>query len=194
MRRNPRRRGDRAQQAVDAQANHEPGAERLDVDVAGAQLDGALQHVVERAHDRRAAGEIAQAFDVVVGLLARCLQTLVRRRAIVLDALVQYGGDVLEGGDRNLDRFAEHDLGGANGCGIGGIGDREAIAAVRRAEWKDRGLAEETTGESVETWCRSEQLGQTDPHHAEIVRDFVGEFRRRQVGRLPQLAQGTRQG
>ena len=39
------------------------------MDVAGAQLDRALQQIVERAHHRRAAGEIAQALDVVVGLL-----------------------------------------------------------------------------------------------------------------------------
>ena len=32
----------RAQQAVDAHAHDEPGPERLDVDVAGAQLHGAL--------------------------------------------------------------------------------------------------------------------------------------------------------
>ena len=69
LRRDAVRRRQRAQQAVDAHAHHEPGAERLDMDVAGAQIDRALQEIVERAHHRRAAGEIAQALDVVVGLL-----------------------------------------------------------------------------------------------------------------------------
>ena len=164
------------------------------MDVAGAQFDGALEHVVERANDRRAAREIAQALDIVVGLLARRLRGSVRRRTIVLDALVQHRGDVLEGSHRNLDRLAEYDLGGANGGGIGGIGDRDAIAAVRRAEREDRGFAEKSTGESVETRCRSQQLRQVQPHHTEIIRDLIGEFRGRQIGRLPQLAQGTRQG
>ena len=38
-------------------------------------------------------------------------------RIIRLDALVEHGGDVLERGHRDLDRFAEHDFGGANGGG-----------------------------------------------------------------------------
>jgi len=90
-----------------------------------------------RTHGR-AAGEIAQALDVVVGLLARAFGAAVGRRAIGLDALVEHGRDVLERGHRDLDRRAEHDFGGANGGGIGGIGDREAIAAVGAAHRKDR--------------------------------------------------------
>ena len=61
------RRRHRAQQAVDAHAHHEPGAERLDVDVGRAQLHRALEQIVHGAHDRRAARKIAQALDVVVG-------------------------------------------------------------------------------------------------------------------------------
>ena len=54
-----------AQQAVDPHAHHQSGAERLDVDVARAQLDGLFQHVVDGADHRSAAGEVAQALDVV---------------------------------------------------------------------------------------------------------------------------------
>ena len=66
--------GDLPQQAVDAHAHHEPGAKRLDMDVAGAQLDGLLQQIVDRAHHRRAAGEIAQALDVVLAQLRNAVR------------------------------------------------------------------------------------------------------------------------
>ena len=79
----PERRRHRAQQPVDAHAHDEPGAERLDVDVAGAQFDRALEQIVERAHHRRAAGEIAQALDVVVGLLGRSPSASVLGMALV---------------------------------------------------------------------------------------------------------------
>ena len=59
------RRGDRSQQTVDAHANSEPIAERLDVNVARAQFDRPFDEVVDRAHDRRAAREVAQIVDVV---------------------------------------------------------------------------------------------------------------------------------
>ena len=141
LRRHAGRRRHRAQQAVDAHAHHEPGAERLDVNVAGAQLDRALEQIVERAHHRRAAGEIAQAFDVVVGLLARRLARPRRRRAIV--ASMRWSSTVVMSSNEataTSTGCAEHDFGGANGGGIGGIGDREAVAAVRRAQREDRGL------------------------------------------------------
>ena len=47
--------------------NDESVAKRLDVNVAGPQLHGLFEQVVDRAHDRRAAREIAQALDVVLG-------------------------------------------------------------------------------------------------------------------------------
>ena len=106
LRQHAGRRRHRAQQPVDAHAHHEPGAERLDMDVARAQLDRALQQIVDRAHHRRAARKIAQAFDVVVGLLARRpAHPRSAVRVIRLDALVEHGGDVLEGGHRDLDRL-----------------------------------------------------------------------------------------
>ena len=73
MRQRVGRRGHGAQQAVDPHAHREAVAERFDMDVAGAQLHGLFEQVVDGAHDRRAAGEIAQTFDVVVGAGARAL-------------------------------------------------------------------------------------------------------------------------
>ena len=71
LRQHAGRRRHRAQQAVDPHANHEPGRKRLDVNVAGAQLDGFFEQIVDGAHHRRAAGEIAQALDVVFTRLQR---------------------------------------------------------------------------------------------------------------------------
>ena len=119
-----------AEQTVDPHAHHKAGAKRLDMDVAGAKLDRALEQIVERAHHRRTAGEIAQAFDIVVGLLGRSPRGVVGHRAIRLGPLIQRGRDVLERPHRDLDRRGEDDFGGTDRCGIGGIGDRQAIGKV----------------------------------------------------------------
>ena len=157
LRRNARRRRHRAQQAVDAHAHDEAGAKRLDVNVAGAQLDRALQQVVERAHHRRAAGEIAQALDIVVGLLARSRRSLIGNGVVRLEPLVEQRRDVLERRHRDLDRRAEHDFRGANAGGIRGVGDRQPVMAVGRAHREDRGLAQEAAGESVEAGRSGQQ-------------------------------------
>ena len=77
--------GDRAQQAVDAHAHDQAGAERLDVDVARAQLHRPFEQVVDRAHDRRAAREVAQVFDIVVGMREPA-SAACRRRVVVAQA------------------------------------------------------------------------------------------------------------
>ena len=187
LRRNARGRRHRAQQAVDAHPHHEAGAKRLDVNVAGAKLDRALEQIVERAHHRRAAGKIAQALDIVVGLLARSSRAFVRVGAVRLGALVEQRRDVLERRHRDFDRRAENDFGGANGRGVRGIGDREPITSVRRTHREDRGLAQEASRKSVEARRGSEQLRQAQPDDAPVIRNLVGKFRGRQVGRLPQF-------
>ena len=69
LRQHAGRRRNRPQQAVDPHADHEPSVKGLDVNVARAQFDRLFQEIVDRAHHRRAAGEIAQAFDVVFAQL-----------------------------------------------------------------------------------------------------------------------------
>ena len=75
--------GDGAQQAVDAHADGEAGARRLDVDVAGAQVDRLLDQRVERPHHRRAAREIAQVVEALLrrGAVRRGLAELGRLAA-----------------------------------------------------------------------------------------------------------------
>ena len=60
-----------AEQTIDPHAHHEAVAERFDMDIAGAQLHRFFEHVIDRAHDRGAAREIAQTFNVVIGARAR---------------------------------------------------------------------------------------------------------------------------
>ena len=62
-----RRRFLRVQDAVDAVADAELLFERLDVDVAGALLDGLGDHGVDEPDDGRLAGHVAQVFEIFVG-------------------------------------------------------------------------------------------------------------------------------
>ncbi len=57
------------QHAIHAEADAEFLLERLDVDVAGALLDGLGDHGVHQADDRRLARHVAQVFEIVAGLL-----------------------------------------------------------------------------------------------------------------------------
>ena len=52
------------QHAIHAEADAELFLERLDVDVAGALLDGVGDHGVHQADDRRFAGHVAQVFEI----------------------------------------------------------------------------------------------------------------------------------
>lgn len=63
------------------------------MDVAGAQIDRALQEIVERAHHRRTAGEIAQALDVVG--LHRAVGALVCVRTVGIGSLIQDRRNIL---------------------------------------------------------------------------------------------------
>ena len=60
------------QHAVDAVAHAQAVLARLDVDVGGLRFDGARDHVVHQADDRRLARQVLQAADVVLaGALGR---------------------------------------------------------------------------------------------------------------------------
>ena len=59
--------GQRPQQTVNADTHENTAAQRLDVDVARAHLHRLLDEIVDGAHDRRAAGQIAKAVHALVG-------------------------------------------------------------------------------------------------------------------------------
>ena len=102
----PTRRVERAQKAVDAHADDQAAARRLEMDVAGVQLHRLVDQFVDRAHHWRAAGEVAQIVETV---FARRFGGVGRRRGFPLFA--ERGGDVLKGGDDDGDRLAERQLG-----------------------------------------------------------------------------------
>ena len=131
------------------------------MNVAGAQLEGLLEQIVHGAHDRRSAGEVAQALDVVLGDL-RGIGRAGRRDVVLAETLIEYGGDVLERCHRNLDVAAEHDRGGAHCGGIAGVGDRQHHLAVGRPEWKHHHLAQESPGELLHQRRRRQQVRQGD--------------------------------
>ena len=98
-------------------------AERLDVNVAGAQLDSFLEHVIDGANNGRSAGKVAKALDVVVTGNPRSHRFRVQRDVFVNEALVEGRFDIFERCDADTDVFTEHDRGCANGGRIAGIGD-----------------------------------------------------------------------
>ena len=187
LRQHAGRRRDHAQQAVDAEADGQPGAERLDVDIARAQLVGFFEEIAHRAHHRRAAREVAQALDVVVGDLRRGIGGGRRRGVLFAEALVEDGGDVLERSDGDLDPVSENDSRRAHGGGVARIGDGEKGFPVRAAVGKDRHFAQEATRELLHQRLGREQIGQRDARNVEELRDLVGEVVRRQLGLLPQF-------
>ncbi len=183
LRQGSRRCRDRAQQSVDPHAHHEAVAERLDVDVARPQLHGLFEKIVDRADDRRAARQVAQALDVVV----RSSELGGRRRGVLFlaEPLGERSGNVLERGDLDLDLAAQHDLGGPHRGHVGRIGHRELAAAIGGMERKYRGLAQEAAGEFSRQRRRRHQLGQREPRQPVELRHFVSEVVCRQVGQFP---------
>ncbi len=86
-------RRDRPQQAVDAHADHQRRGERLDMDVAGAQFHRLFEQIVDGAHHRRTAGEIAQAFDIIFARLRGMLG--VRIELVLIEPSIERERDVL---------------------------------------------------------------------------------------------------
>ena len=189
LRQNAGRRRHGAQQSVDPHAHHEAGAERLDVDVARAQLDRLFQQIVDGADDRRAAGEIAQAVDVVVGPGRRRLRRLGRRHVLVAEALVQRGRDILERGD--LDRRPEPpstiSAARRHAVSVGSPTARHNCRAglIR----KDHHLAQKARREMLDQGGGRQQLRQAHARQAVEARHLVGEIVGRELGRLPEFSQ-----
>ena len=182
------RRRNGAQQPVDPHAHGEPGAERLDMDVAGAQLHRALEQIVEGAHHRRAARKIAQAVDIVVAV--SCLR---RPRTPSASPPSSRSSTVVMSSNEamtSLDAVAEHDFCGPDRGGIGRIGDRQLDAAVGRPEREHHGLRAESAGKSPRRWASlasssSRLIRGKIPESGHLV----GKFGGRQIGGFPQFAQ-----
>ncbi len=184
------RRRHRAQQTVDAHAHSEAAAQRFDMDVAGAQLHRLFEQIVDGAHHGRAAGKIAQAVDAFVVAGALAFRRFLGPFRVRPQTLGERRRDVLERGDGDLDRPAEHDFHAFLRRDVVGIADRQAKSVLARRERKDRRFAQEPLGEAPGQRMRAHQLGQRQPRQLKKRGDFLGEVMGRDVARFPQLANG----
>jgi hypothetical protein len=173
-------------------ADHEAGGERLDMDVACAQLDRLLQEVVDRAHDRRAAGKVAQAFNVVLAQLRQPVRIAASLGLVGDEALVQDNPKLVESGDPDLDVRPKHDLGGALRGDICGVRDGKDSAAILGLEGKDQGLAQKALREGRDQRGGRQHVLQCNTLAAEKASRLIGEFARRQRGHLPRLGKRGR--
>ena len=96
-----------------------------------------------------------------VGLLA-----VGRGFVILAEPLGQDGRNVLIGADLDLDRTAEHDLGGAHRRLVGRVGEHQPAASAGALIRKHQGLAQEAARELGRQRLRGNQLRQPDPGQA----------------------------
>ena len=89
-----------------------------------------FDEVVDRAHDGRAAGQIAQAFDVILARLPESVRFGCAIWAVTGETVVQHDGEVVESGDLDLNGGAKHDLRRALCRKIGWIGNRQNGAVI----------------------------------------------------------------
>jgi hypothetical protein len=122
-------RRDRPQQAVDPHPDRQPGVERLDMNVACAQFDRFFQKIVNGAHHRRAAGQIAQALDIVFARLEG-FDAAGGLDIVFAQALAENDRQIFECRHLDDDAGAEHDLRRTPRCRVARIRHREHGAAV----------------------------------------------------------------
>jgi len=103
--------------------------------------------VVDGAHHRRTARQIAQRLDIVIGARGRRLVAVGSRFVVLAEALGQHRGDVLVGGDLDLDRLPQHDFGGAHRGDVGRIGEHQPRPPVRPGIRKHQRLTQESARE-----------------------------------------------
>ena len=148
---------------------------RLDVNIARAQFHRLFEQVVDRAHDGRAAGQIAQVLDIVVGMGGSCIGDFGQSGVVIANARGENGGDVLERGDGDADAAAEHDLGGLHRRRVIGIGNRQLVLPVRRLKGEDHHLAQKAAGKPADQGCGFHQLRQAQARNAVEAGYFVSE-------------------
>ncbi len=147
-----------------------------------------LEQIVDRAHNRRAARQIAQAVDIVFpdGAASAPSPGFVwsspSRRS-------SSGRDVLERRDMNRERLAEHDDRSLYRRGIARIGDRDEPRAGRGFAREDRHLAQEAARELLDERTRVEQIRQPGARQVAEPRDLIGEVGGGQLAALPQLSE-----
>ncbi len=130
--------------SVDPHTDHQAAARRLDVNYRSHEIRQRFEQAVHRAHDRRAAREVAQAVDVVFAG-RQMFGFAGRLRRITAEPLVERRRNILKRGDRYREVVAQNDPGGMDRGRVGGIGDGEPVSPAGRLVGKDGHLAQETT-------------------------------------------------
>ena len=127
--------------AIHAEAHAEFLLERLDVNIAGALLDGLGDHGVDQADDGSLARHVAQVFEIGAGLLVVALGV----GALFGFAVIPVDGveDFLLGGERGADLQAAEGAHGGDGLEIQRIGHRDGEDVVRQRDGNGAALAEE---------------------------------------------------
>ena len=175
-----------AQQAVYAHPHGQSVAKRLDVNVAGAKLHRLFKEIVDCAHHRRAAGQIAQAIDAFVGAGDLPLRDA-HRLVVELAPIAQDRRYILEGGDLDLERRAQDNLRRLPYCCVARIADRQLDFPRCRLKRKNRRLAQKSVRKLLGQRLRFDQLRQGQTRQAIKRGDLVGKIIGRQFGRFPHL-------
>ena len=149
-----------------------------------------LEQIVDRAHDRRAAREIAQALDVVVGARGR---GLVGRRPRPSSSSPSRSASTVAMSSNEATSTstgaAEHDLGGAHGRDVGRIGDRQPEPSVGVLIGKTSVSRRKRRENFAASGVAASSCGRVSARQPIEARDLVGEVVGRQIGRLPKVAQ-----
>ena len=159
------------------------------MDIARAKLHRLFDEVVDRAHDRRAAGQVPQIVDVLFSGPGLALPS-VRRDAVVAFKLgAQSGRDVLERGRYKLERRSENDFSRLQRLSIARIARGQRIGSVGCLEGEYRSLAQKPRREEIRQRMEFRQLQKRQLTQAEKCGDFVGEFMRGEICQFPQSLQ-----
>ena len=156
----------------------EPVAKGFDMDVARAQLDRLFDEVIDRAHDRRAAGQVPQIVDVLVSAADLALPTAGRRLGVEIELVAQNGRDVFERSRYDFKRPPKTSSAACSASPSAGSPAASAILSVAGLEWEYRSLAQEPRRETIRQRAELRQFQKSHSAQAEKRRDFVGEFMR----------------
>ena len=111
-------------------------AERLDVNIARAQFDRLFDEVIDRAHNRCAAGQVAQVIDILVGACGLAFAAAYRRGCAGIMVVAQNGRDVFERGRYDFKRRSKNDLSRVHRLGVSRIARGQSECSIACFEWE----------------------------------------------------------
>ena len=179
-------RGHRAEHPVDPHPHHEPGPERLNVDIARPQFHGALEQIVDGPHDRRTARQIAQTIDIIIARPMLRFIDVHGAGAAFIELPLQNGRDVIERRYGDFDGAAAYDLDRTDRGGIRRIRYRQAKTTLLRAERKHGRLAQKSRGKLLDGTGRIHQILKIQAPQTPEASHFISELAGRQIRLLPQ--------